>query len=51
MMERFGAWVVGEGTGGSERKDELAVRLLLQTGSIMDRERSPQLGLGPEKKS
>ena len=40
MMERFGACDVGEGTGGSEREDELAVRLLLPAGSIMDRERS-----------
>ena len=29
MMERFGAWVVGEGMGGSEKKDELAMQLLL----------------------
>jgi len=28
MMERFGAWVVGEGTGGSEREDEQAVQPL-----------------------
>jgi hypothetical protein len=42
MMERFGAWVVEENTGGSTREDELAVLLLLLllAGSIMDRERS-----------
>jgi hypothetical protein len=41
MMERFGAWVVeeGTGTGGSKREDELAVLPLLLL-SIMDRERS-----------
>jgi hypothetical protein len=39
MMERFGAWVIEEGTDDSEREDELAVLLLL-AGSIMDRERS-----------
>ena len=39
-VEMYEAWVVGEGTGGSEREDELAVRLLLPVGSIMDRERS-----------
>ena len=36
----YEACVVGEGTGGSEREDELAVRLLLPVGLIMDRERS-----------
>lgn len=40
MMDRFGVWVVEEGTGGSKREDELAVLLLLLAGSIMDRERS-----------
>jgi len=42
MMERFGAWVVEEGTGtdGSKREDELAVLLLLLAWSIMARERS-----------
>jgi hypothetical protein len=42
MIERFGAWVVEEGTvtDGSKREDELAVLLLLLAWSIMDRERS-----------
>jgi len=40
MMERFGAWVVEEGTDDSKLEDELAVLLLLLAGSIMDRERS-----------
>ena len=45
-MERFEAWVVEEGTAGtdgSKREEELAVLLLLlllAAGSIMDRERS-----------
>jgi hypothetical protein len=36
MMERFGAWVVREGTGGLEREDELAVWLQLPAALIMD---------------
>ena len=33
-MEHFGAWVIREGMGGSEKEDELAMQLLLLAVSL-----------------